>query len=120
MDCPEGCPARGERSESNPDNTPEDEILLQGRPENVHDGNAGMHVVGKSDGSVVPAKSANKGVSETPAELMEERDPVERNVEQSHPSRTLSRKIDGTNGLDRVRGAAPSERFHARLKTGAV
>ena len=65
-----------------------------------------MHVVGKSDGSVVPAKSANKGVSETPAELMEERDPVERNVEQSHPSRTPSRKFDGTNGLDRVRGAA--------------
>ncbi len=65
-----------------------------------------MHVVGKSDGSVLPAKSANKGVSETPAELMEERDPVERNVEQSHPPRTPSRKFGGTNGLDRVRGAA--------------
>ena len=94
------------REPGDPGNTPEEEIFLQGRPVNVYDGNAGMHVVGKSDGSVLPAKSANKGVSETPAELMEERDPVKRNVEQSHPPRTLSRKLDGTNGLDRMRGTA--------------
>ena len=93
-------------SESNSINTLEEEIFLQGRPMNVSDESIGMHVGGKSDGSVLPAKSANNGVSETPAELMEERNPVERNVDQSHPSRTPSRKFDGTNGLDRVRGAA--------------
>ena len=57
-----------------------------------------MHVGGKSDGSVLPAKSAIKGVSETLAELMEEWIPIERNVEQSHPPRTPSRTGDGTNG----------------------
>ena len=73
---------------SDSESNPVDIRLLEGatfgrtdRPENVHDGTAGMHVGRKSDGSVVPAKSANKGVSETPAELMEERDPVESNVE---------------------------------------
>ena len=40
------------REPGDPNNTPEEEIFLQGRPVNVYDGNAGMHVVGKSDGSV--------------------------------------------------------------------
>jgi hypothetical protein len=42
---------------------------------NVPDGNDRMHASRKSDGSVTPAKSANKGTSEVPAEWMEERNP---------------------------------------------
>jgi hypothetical protein len=45
----------------------------------------------KSDGSVVPAKSTNKGGPKAPAEWMEERDPVERNTEQADLSRTQRR-----------------------------
>jgi hypothetical protein len=61
------------------------------RSENVYDGKSGMHVDRKSDGSVVPAKSANKGGPKAPAEWMEERDPVERNTEQADLSRTQRR-----------------------------
>ena len=40
---------------------------------NVSDGNDQMHANRKSDGSIIPAKSANTGVPEAPAERMEER-----------------------------------------------
>jgi len=73
---------------------------------NVSDGNDQTHVSRKSDGSVVPAKSANKGAPEAPAERMEERDPVERNAAQPAPPRTQSRNQAGIVGLDRVREAA--------------
>jgi hypothetical protein len=43
---------------------------------NVPDGNDRMNASRKSDGSVVPAKSANKNASEAFAERMEERDPA--------------------------------------------
>jgi hypothetical protein len=43
---------------------------LTGRLVNVSDGNAKMNIDRKSDGSVVPAKSANKGGSKAPAEWM--------------------------------------------------
>ena len=64
---------------------------LTGRLVNVSGGNAKMNVDRKSDGSVVPAKSANKGGSKAPAEWMEERDPVERNIGQAAISRTQCR-----------------------------
>jgi hypothetical protein len=69
------------------------------RPVNVSDGSTGMHVVRKSDGSVVPAKSANKGGSKAPAEWMEERDPAERNIEQADLSRTQHRNYGKLNGM---------------------
>lgn len=61
------------------------------RPANAPGGKAGMHAAGKSDGSVVPAKLANKGAVETPAESTEERDPAKRNAEQADAGRTPSR-----------------------------
>jgi hypothetical protein len=69
------------------------------RPVNVSDGPTGMNVVRKSDGSVVPAKSANKGGPEAPAEWMEERDPAERNTEQADLSRAQNRKHGESNGM---------------------
>jgi len=65
-----------------------------------------MNASRKSDGSIIPAKSANKGASEAPAEWMEERNPVERNAAQPAPPRTQSRNEAGIVGLDRVRDAA--------------
>ena len=73
---------------------------------NVSDGTDQMHATRKSDGSIIPAKSANKGTSEVPAEWMEVRDPAERNAAQPASPRTQSRNQAETSGLDRVRGAA--------------
>ena len=73
---------------------------------NVSDGNDQTHASRKSDGSVVPAKSANKGACEASAEWMEERDPAKRNAAQPAPPRTQSRNEAGNVGLDRVRDAA--------------
>lgn len=73
---------------------------------NVPDGNDQTHAIRKSDGFVSPAKSANKGATEAPAEWMEERNPAERNAAQPAPPRTQSRNEAGTGGLDRVRDAA--------------
>ena len=84
------------------------------RSANVSDGTAGMHGGGKSDGSVVPAKSANKAAAEAVAESVEERDSAKRNVEQDDLRRTSSRVKRKSFGLLGVR-----ERFHARLKAGA-
>lgn len=94
------------REPGDPDNTPEDEIYLQGRPVNVSDGNAGMHVVRKSDGLVVPSKSANKGAPEASAERIEGSDPAERNADQDTLPRTQSREHGGSKGLEGVRKAA--------------
>ena len=88
------------------------------RPENASGGTAGMHVMGKSDGSVVPAKPANKGVAEAPAESVEERDPVKRNADQNNPRRTPGRNERRLSGLERVREAARQDgslRFTALL-----
>lgn len=85
---------------------------------NVTDGNDQMHASRKSDGCVVPAKSANKDASEAFAERMEERHPAKRNAAQPAPPRTPSRKQAGTAGLDRVREAARRDgdlRFTALL-----
>ena len=85
------------------------------RPENASGGTAGMHAVGKSDGSVVPAKPANKGAAEAPAESAEERDPAKRNADQDNLYRTPGRNEYRLSGLERVR-----ERFRARLEARAV
>ena len=75
-----------------------------GRPVNVSDGSTGMHAARKSDGFVVPAKSANKGGREAPAEWMEERSPAERNTEQAGLSRTPSRSYGRSNSMFGMRG----------------
>lgn len=84
---------------------------------NVSDGNDQTHAVRKSDGWVVPAKSANKGVPEAPAERMEESDPAERNTNQPAMPRTQSRTNGGSKGLEGVRGAA---RKDSKLKFTAL
>lgn len=84
---------------------------------NVSDGNDQTHAVRKSDGWVVPAKFANKGVPEAPAERMEESDPAERNANQLAKPRTQSRNHGGSNGLEGVRGAA---RKDSKLKFTAL
>jgi hypothetical protein len=76
------------------------------RSENVSDGYADMNASRKSDESVVPAKSANKGVAEMPAESAEERDSTERNVRQTGWSRTPGRTKHQSHGLHGVREAA--------------
>jgi RNA-directed DNA polymerase len=73
---------------------------------NVPDGNDRMNASRKSDGSVAPAKSANKNASEAFAERMEERDPAKTNAVKPAPPRTQSRNEAGFGGLDRVRDAA--------------
>jgi RNA-directed DNA polymerase len=88
------------------------------RPENAPGGTAGMHAVGKSDGSVVPAKPTNKGAAEAPAESAEERDPAKRNADQDDPRRTRGRNERRLSGLERVREAARKDgslRFTALL-----
>jgi RNA-directed DNA polymerase len=80
------------------------------RSANVSDGTAGMHGGGKSDGSVVPAKSANKAAAEAVAESVEERDSAKRNVEQDDLRRTSSRVKRKSFGLLGVREAARKDR----------
>ena len=75
------------------------------RSENVTDGNADKNANRKSDESVVPAKSANKGVAETPAEPMEERDSTKRNARQTDCPRTPGRTKRQSRGLHGVREA---------------
>ncbi len=107
---------------------PVDIRLLEGatfgrtdRPENVHDGTAGMHVGRKSDGSVVPAKSANNDGVWSLAELTEERDPAKRNMRTSAMPRTLSRNVGRTNGRPCVGGPRFVRiGFRVRLEAGAV
>jgi RNA-directed DNA polymerase len=76
------------------------------RSENVTDGNADMNANRKSDESVVPATSANKGAAEAPAESIEERDSAKRNAEQAVLHRTPSRTKRKSRGLHGVREAA--------------
>ncbi len=76
------------------------------RPANAPGGTAGMHVVGESDGSIVPTNPANKGDAESPAESAEERDPAKRNACQTALRRTPSRDKRRSRGLAGVREAA--------------
>lgn len=69
-----------------------------------------MNAGGKSDGRVVPVKPTNNGAAEAPAELAEERRPVERNTKQSNLDRTQSRTDRRSSGLRGVREAARKSR----------
>ena len=75
-----------------------------------------MHVDGKSDGSVVPAKQPNKAEGRA-AEAVEGRDPIKGNTGKQNASRTQSR-INAPSALERVRKAAKADkkrRFTALL-----
>lgn len=76
-----------------------------------------MNTHRKSDESVVPAKLANNGVTEAPAESVEGRDSAKRNADQAAPRRTQSRDQGGLSGLDGVREAA---RKDSQLKFTAL
>jgi RNA-directed DNA polymerase len=80
------------------------------RSANVSDGTADTHAGEKSDGSVVPANSANNDVSEALAESREGRDPAERNAQQPDMGRTPSRVKPVSLGLLGVREAARQDR----------
>jgi RNA-directed DNA polymerase len=74
------------------------------RSEKVHDRTSGVHVLGKSDGCVVPRKSPNKAGPNPAAEAMEGRRPTKGNTVQAAAPRTQSR-IRAFVALDRVRWA---------------
>jgi group II intron reverse transcriptase/maturase len=65
-----------------------------------------MNADRNSDESAVPAKSANNGAAEAPAEPAEERDSAKRNVEQAALRRTPGRTKRESCGLHGVREAA--------------
>lgn len=87
------------------------------RSANASGGTADAYVIGKSDGSVVPANPANNGGAEPPAESAEERDPAKRNAEQDALHRTQSRGKRKSRGLLGVREAA---RKDSKLKFTAL
>jgi hypothetical protein len=75
-----------------------------------------MHVGGKSDGSVIPAKQPNNADGLV-AEAVEGRDPIKGNTGKQNASRTQSR-TDAHSALERVRKAAKADkkrRFTALL-----
>jgi group II intron reverse transcriptase/maturase len=76
------------------------------RSANASGGTADVNAVGKSDGSVVPANSTNKGGADPSAESAEERDPAKRNADQDTLHRTQSRENRRSRGLAGVREAA--------------
>jgi len=63
-----------------------------------------MHVVGESDSSIVPEKSANKGSVPLPAESVEGRGLTKENTGQSLLDRTQRRNSDGKPFIPRSRG----------------
>jgi len=65
-----------------------------------------MNADGKSDGSIVPATSANKGRADLPTESSEGSGPTEKNVEQAALSRIQRRAKYRSRGLQGVREAA--------------
>ena len=71
--------------------------------------------VEKSDSLIVPKKPLNKGTF--PAEMVEGRSEAEGNAEQTPASRTLSRTVGASMGLERVREAA---RRNRRLRFTAL
>lgn len=88
-----------------------------GRSENATGGTSDVNAEGKSDGSIVPAKAANKGGAESSAELPEERGPAKRNIDQDALRRTQSREKRRSRGLAGVRDAA---RKDGKLKFTAL
>lgn len=65
-----------------------------------------MNINRKSDGSVVPATTANNGAAEALAEPSEERDSAKRNAEQAALHRTPCRIKRKSRGLCGEREAA--------------
>ena len=87
-----------------------------GRPGKANRRTPGMHVDGKSDGSVIPTKQPNK-TDGLVAEAVEGRDPIKGNTGEQNASRTQSR-TDAHSALERVRKAAKTDkkrRFTALL-----
>jgi RNA-directed DNA polymerase len=80
------------------------------RSVNASGGKADAYAGEESDGSVVPAKSANNDATDASAESMEERDPAKRNAVQSDSARTPSRTKRRSRGLLGVREAARQDR----------
>lgn len=76
------------------------------RSENTSGGKADRNAAGKSDGLIVPAKSANKGAAEASTESAEESNPTKRNADEADLRRTPSRKERKSRGLFGVREAA--------------
>jgi group II intron reverse transcriptase/maturase len=76
-----------------------------------------MNANRKSDEFGVPTTSANKGATEAPAELIEERNSAKRNTSQAALPRTLSRNERKSRGLPGVREAA---RKDSKLKFTAL
>ena len=74
-----------------------------------------LETVEKSDSLIVPKKPSNKGTF--PAEMVEGRSEAEGNAEQTPASRTLSRIVGASMGLERVREAA---RRNRRLRFTAL
>src|SRR6202041_2320772 len=87
-----------------------------GRPGKANRRTPGMHVDGKSDGSVIPTKQPNNADG-LAAEAVEGRDPIKGNTDKQNASRTQSR-TDAHSALERVRKAAKADkkrRFTALL-----
>ena len=92
-----------------------------GRSEKANGRTSEMHVTGKSDGSVLPAKQPNKAKGPA-AEVVEGRDPIKGNTDGQNASRTQSR-ADAHSALERVRKAAKADktkRFTALLHRVSV
>jgi RNA-directed DNA polymerase len=87
-----------------------------GRPGKANRRTPGMHVDGRSDGSVVPTKQPNNADGLV-AEAVEGRDLIKGNTDKQNASRTQSR-TDAHSALERVREAAKADktrRFTALL-----
>jgi hypothetical protein len=78
---------------------------LAGRTGKVDDRKPVMHGDGKSDSSIVPAKSPNKA-GQPAAEAMEGRGLTQENAAQQNTSRTQSREANVPSELERIRQAA--------------
>ena len=95
-----------------------DSSMESDRSEQARCQTADMHVVGKSDSSIVPQKRANKGSVPLPAESVEGRELTEKNTGQSLLDRTQSRNTDSdtseskprSRGLFGVREAARKDK----------
>ena len=76
----------------------------------VNDRNPAIYADEKSDTSILPKKSSNKGPN--PAEMAEERDVAKRNADESTASRTQSRsrENDVSMGLEGIREIAKRNR----------
>ena len=81
---------------------------IAGRSGKANRRTPGMHVDGKSDGSVLPTKQPNNADG-LAAVAVEGRDPIKGNTSKQNVSRTQSR-TDAHSALDRVRKAAKADR----------